>query len=174
MYCRDLGFEGKDCIAIQSLCPRYSKGMGAGQALGVQVGAGRACVLGVQGTRAAGRAGRWGGRRWGARQGERACGRASGRAAGRAAGLGARARGAGGSGRSAGRTGARRWADWAMGEQARGACAAGAGSVRGIGRQGARLVCWLGQLGARALDLIFKPVFGLGIFPESPNEHYSL
>ena len=80
LYCRDLGFEGKDYIAIQSLCPRYNKGMGAGQALGVQVGVGRACVLGVQGARAAGRAGRWGGRRWGAgarralagaRQGER-------------------------------------------------------------------------------------------------------
>ena len=60
LYCRDLGFEGKDYIAIQSLCPRYNKGMGAGQALGVQVGVGRACVLGVQGARAAGRAGRWG------------------------------------------------------------------------------------------------------------------
>ena len=37
--------------------------MGAG--LGAQVGAGRACVLGV---RAAGRAGRWGSRRWGGRR----------------------------------------------------------------------------------------------------------
>ena len=41
-----------------------SRRLGAG--LGAQVGAGRACVLGVQGERATGRAGRWGA------QGERA------------------------------------------------------------------------------------------------------
>ena len=110
--------------------------------------------------------GSWGGRRWGA-QGERARGAL---ASARQVKRHALARGAGGSGRAAGRTGARRWA---LGAGAR-ACAAGAGSVRGIGRQGACLVCWLGQLGARALDLIFKPVFRLGIFPESPNEHCSL
>ena len=94
LYCRDLGFEGKDCIAIQSLCPRYNKGMGAGQALGVQVGAGRACVMGVKGARAAGRAGRWGGRRWGA-QGERARGALAGARQGERQALGrAGARGA--------------------------------------------------------------------------------
>ena len=44
LYCRVLGFEGKDCIAIQSLCPRYSKGLRgvrAGRA-GSRLGAGRA------------------------------------------------------------------------------------------------------------------------------------
>ena len=56
----------------------------------------------------------------------------------------------------AGRTGTRRWADWA---QARGACAAGAGSVPGIGRQGARLVHWLGQFGAHAASLGFDVGF---------------
>ena len=68
------------------------------------------------------------------------------------------ARGAGGSGRVARRTGARRWADWALGAGARG--------LRGRGRQRARH--WqagrapgvlAGPVGARALDLIFKPVF---------------
>ena len=52
-----------------------SRRLGAG--LGAQVGAERACVLGVQGARAAGRARRWGGRRWGA-QGERARGALAG------------------------------------------------------------------------------------------------
>ena len=49
--------------------------------------------------------------------------------------------------------------------------------MRGSGRQGAHLGvpgALAGPVGARALDLIFKPVFRLGIFPESPNEHCSL
>ena len=67
-----------------------------------------------------------------------------------------------------------------------------AGSMRGSGRQGARLGArstqgtagWqhgraacahgLGQLGARAPGLVFSLVFRLGIFPESLNEHCSL
>ena len=69
--------------------------MGVG--LGAQVGAGRACVLGMQGVRAAGRAGRWGSRRWGAgaagveRAGRRAVGARGARASGRCAGAAARA-----------------------------------------------------------------------------------
>ena len=84
--------------------------------VGVQVGAGRACVQGARAARragpgaaGAGARGRASGRRW--RAGQAAAG----------ARLGGRALDAG------------RWA------QAREACAAGAGSVRGIGRQGARL-----------------------------------
>ena len=137
--------------------------MGAGQALGVQVGAERACVLGVQGARAAGRAGRWGGRRWGAGAagagGRRASGRAErwrarGRARGRRAGarLGGRALGAG-------RT--RRWA------QAREACAAGAGSVRGISRQGARLGApgvLAGPVGGSCTRLDFQTGFSTRYF----------
>ena len=97
---------------------------------------------------------------------------AGGRAAGRAAGVGARGR------QQAGRTGDRRWADWALGASARAGLArqgqAACAALAGRARAWTRLVCWLGPLGAHALDLIFKPVFRLGIFPESPNEHCSL
>ena len=46
----------------------------------------------------------------------------------------------------------------------------GHGRWAGLGAPGVMA----GPVGARALDLIFKPVFRLGIFPESPNEHCSL
>ena len=95
--------------------------------------------------------------------GARAC-RASGHVAGRATDVGARGRRVAGA-RLGGLGAGRRRAGLARQGQA--ACAALAGRARAW----ARLVCWLGQLGARALDLIFKPVFRLGIFPESPNEH---
>ena len=132
--------------------------MGAGQALGVQVGAGRACVLGEQGARVAGHAGRWGGRRWGS-QGERACWRASGRASGRRGRAGGRGRRLGGRALGAGRTG-----NW---EQARGACAAGVGSVRGIGRQGARLGApgaLVGPVGGSCTRLDFQTGFSTRYF----------
>ena len=83
--------------------------------------------------------------------------RASGRAAGRAAGVGALARGAVSSGRATGRTGARRWA------QARGACATGAGSVRGIGRQGEPGVL-AGPVGGSCTRLDFQTGFSTRYF----------
>ena len=145
LYCRDLGFEGKDCIAIQSLCPRYSKGMGAEQALGVQVGAGRACVLSVQGARAAGRAGRWGAEAAGAG----AC-RASGHCAPQ-------------------RRGARGAAAGARTRHGRAGRAAGAFRGARGGRLGvpvrAAWACWLGQLGqvgALCTWLSSDSVFGPG------------
>ena len=54
---------------------------------------------------------------------------------------------------------------------AQGARAGRAARRHGAGGMGARAGqdCALG-----ALDLIFKPVFLLGIFPESVNEHCSL
>ena len=136
--------------------------MGAEQALGVQVGVGRACVLGVQGARAVGRAGRWGGRRWGA-QGERSAGEC---AAGRDAGVGAQ----GGTGHGHGmdtrgawlaHVGARRAAVWVC------LCAQ-------HGRAGwvswAKLVhCAPGSVLTQFLD-----PDRVGIFPESLNEHCSL
>ena len=56
LYCKVLGFEGKDCIAIQSLCPRYSKGMGAGQAQGAQASGTAWASEALAGARVRGRA----------------------------------------------------------------------------------------------------------------------
>ena len=113
--------------------------MGAGEALGVQVGAGRArgWACWALGRQALGRAGRAGARQ------ALACRRAGQAAAG--ARLGGRALGAGRTGR------------WAL--------------RAGLARQG-QAACAV--LAGRARALIFKPVFRLGIFPESPNEHCSL
>ena len=114
----------------------------------------------------------------------RACadGRAgAGRASGRA--LGARALGA------QDERAHRRWARWASGRaagargRASGRAAGRAGALLGArcargtaGRQHGRAACAhrLGQLGARALGLVFSSVFRLSIFPESQNEHCSL
>ena len=114
------------------------------------VGVGRGAQAGVRGS-----AGR--------RRQEVAARERSGRAAGRAAGVGARVRGAGGSGRAAGRTGARRWADWALGAGARG--------LRGRGRQRARH--WqagrapgvlAGQVGGSCTRLDFQTGFSTRYF----------
>ena len=119
----------------------------------------------------------------------RACadGRAgAGRASGRA--LGARALGAQDE-RAHRRWALGRWARWASGRaagargRASGRAAGRAGALLGArcargmaGRQHGRAACAhrLGQLGARALGLVFSSVFRLSIFPESQNEHCSL
>ena len=139
-----------DCIAIQSLCPRHSQ---AGRWTG-RWARGWACrqALGVgAGQRAAGA------RAWYGRAGAHGrCRQARSsrlEPAGRVGDSSARARGA---------AGAR-----AGGAQARWACAAGGASM--ADRHGARSL-----LGAREPGLVFNLVFRLGIFPESPNEHYSL
>ena len=177
MYCRDLGFEGKvvlqywlqgvrlchntvHCIVTEARQGLYCNTVTVPT---IQQGHGRWACRWALGERAcwacrararlgAQALGRWGGRRWGAG------------ARGRGALAGARARGAGGSGRAAGRTGARRWADWA---QARGACAVGAGSVRGIGRQGARLGApgvLVGPVGGSCTRLDFQTGFSTQYF----------
>ena len=122
------------------------------------------------------------GRAWTGAQGARvwqASGSGAGvrRRSGRA-GAGARAAGErqarGARGREAG---ARGTAGSALRCPARGLGVAGRGA-RGLGLAGR----WARGLGARvgqdcalgALDLIFKPVFRLSIFPESVNEHCSL
>ena len=135
--------------------------LGAGRWAGA--GRARSAQVGVRGRAGEGAGGRWGAQAAGARRrwGAQALGRAGrswpagGGRAGRAAGV--------------------RWA--------RGACVAGTGSVRGSGRQDARLGArsgqgkagWqhgraacahgLGKLGARAPGLVFSLVFfRLGIF----------
>ena len=69
-----INIEKKMVQNIKWATTHLSRRLGAG--LGAQVGAERACVLGVQGARAAGRARRWGGRRAGR------AGRAGARSAG--------------------------------------------------------------------------------------------
>ena len=114
-------------------------------------GAAGAGAPGQQARKASGRAERWRVRgRESSRHGRAGQAVAGARLGGRALGAGRRRAG--------------------LARQGQAACAALAGRARAW----AHLVCWLGQLGARALDLIFKPVFRLGIFPESPNEHCSL
>ena len=72
----------------------------------------------------------------------------------------------------------------ALGDTGAGARGAGCGAqgVRSRGAAGARPGRWARGLGTQAgqecalsaPDLIFKPIFRLGIFPESVNEHCSL
>ena len=81
---------------------------------------------------------------------------ARGRTSGRVVGRGRGAAGERGArGRGAGRARPGRW-------------------LRGLGVGCAACAHRLGQLGARALGLVFNRLIRLGIFPESPNEHCSL
>ena len=167
-------------------------GAGLGVAAGVHAaggrcadcaqGAGRACVLGVQGARdrltCMGRPGVARNRRWGAQ--------ASGSWARRRVAAGRKRRWATATRRASGARGAcGAGARGACAAGARGACVAGAKQARGwvheargarpAGQHG-RAACAhrLGQLGARALDIAFNLVFRLDIFRMSLNEHCSL
>ena len=185
LYCRQGGVVLQDCIArgLQENCiairKLYCDSRGLRQGLYCDTTCCRATIrhagrsrraqgaLGVRGARrqarqAAGRArsahaGVLAGMAQGTRQEALAIGTSAQQAQGHRArhGVGAQGR----AGRAAGRTERAAWRT----ERA------------GHGRHG-RAACAhrLGQLGARAPDLVFNLVFRLGIFPESLNEHCSL
>ena len=123
MYCKDLGFEGKVVLQYWLLGVRLCHN--TVHCIVTEARQGLYCNTVTVPTIQQGH-GRWASA--GGRAGARIAG---GRAAGRVADVGVRGR----------RQRARGWADghWADWAQARGAWIAGAGSVRGIGRQGARL-----------------------------------
>ena len=112
---------------------------------------------------------RWAGRA-GAGLGTRALGRACRRWAGVQAGAG-HGQTCGARSRRACRQGGRHAGRWRDNKRTgeRGARGTGVGRAACAHRLGQ-----LGQLGARALGLVFNLVFRLGIFPESLNEHCSL